>query len=197
MRRATLLFAALLACTPAGAVTKVHTVTLGKAIPVMLLVGPAEDKTLDITVRPLIVDGHDPVDALAREHLQVAELLFLGLVRVAEEDEVVQVARRVLHRELSVDPSLLADLAAEGIDALGPKERLIVRLGEFDDDTAIETIRARLTARAPQCQVLQDPTLSRGACVVETEYGSVDESLEARLASVVAALGVAGEAAKP
>jgi hypothetical protein len=100
----------------------------------------------------------------------------------------VAIARRVIGRELTVDPSLLAGLAAEGIDALGPKERLVVRLGEFDDDSSIETIRARLTARAPQCQVLHDPTLSRGSCVVETEYGSVDESLEARLASVVEAL---------
>jgi hypothetical protein len=124
-----------------------------------------------------------------------------GRILARAESQLVElaaaIARRVIGRELSVDPSLLADLAAEGIDALGPKERLIVRLGEFDDDTAIETIRARLTARAPQCQVLQDPTLSRGACVVETEYGSVDESLEARLASVVEALGAPGEAAKP
>jgi hypothetical protein len=57
MRRATSLLAALLACMPAGAATKIHTVTLGKAIPVKLPVGPAEDKALDITVRPLIVDG--------------------------------------------------------------------------------------------------------------------------------------------
>lgn len=111
----------------------------------------------------------------------------------------VAIARRVIGRELSVDPSLLTDLASEGIDALGPKERLVVRLGDLDDDTALETIRARLTARAPQCQVLQDPTLSRGSCVIETEYGSVDESLEARLASVIGALGAipSGEVTKP
>jgi len=57
MRRATLLLAALLACVPLSAASRVHTVTLGKAIPVKLPVGPSEDKTLDIAVRPLIVDG--------------------------------------------------------------------------------------------------------------------------------------------
>jgi len=134
------------------------------------------------------------IELLAGERGRIFARAEAQLVELA-----VAIARRVIGRELSVDPSLLADLASEGIDALGPKERLVVRLGELDDDDAIETIRDRLTARAPQCQVLQDPTLSRGSCVVETEYGSVDESLETRLATVIAALGAppSGEVTKP
>jgi len=49
--------AALLTVTTAAAVSKQHTVTLGKAMPVKLFVGSSEDKTIDITVRPLYVDG--------------------------------------------------------------------------------------------------------------------------------------------
>ena len=44
--------AALLTVTTAAAVSKQHTVTLGKAMPVKLFVGSSEDKTIDITVRP-------------------------------------------------------------------------------------------------------------------------------------------------
>lgn len=50
------LIAVLLVVT-AGAATKTHTVVLGKAMPVKLFVGPSEDRSLDITVRPLYVDG--------------------------------------------------------------------------------------------------------------------------------------------
>src|ERR1700748_1763999 len=51
------LLVALLIVECATAAPKTHTVTLGKATPVKLFVGPAEDKVLDITVRPLYVDG--------------------------------------------------------------------------------------------------------------------------------------------
>jgi len=42
---------------PAGAASKPHVVSLGKATPVKLFVGPSEDKTVDITVRALYVDA--------------------------------------------------------------------------------------------------------------------------------------------
>jgi flagellar assembly protein FliH len=98
------------------------------------------------------------------------------------------IARRVISRELTVDPTLLAELAAEGIETLGAKERIVVRLGELDDEASFEAIRNRLAGRAPQCQVVHDATLARGGCVVQTEHGTVDESLEARLESVVKAI---------
>ena len=41
----------------AGAASKPHLLTFGKSTPVKLFVGPAEDKGLDISVRPLYVDG--------------------------------------------------------------------------------------------------------------------------------------------
>jgi hypothetical protein len=40
----------------ANAASKPHVVALGKALPVKLYIGPSEDKTIDITVRPLYVD---------------------------------------------------------------------------------------------------------------------------------------------
>lgn len=50
----------LLAILPIGlratAASKPHVVSLGKAMPVKLFVGPSEDKTVDITVRALYVD---------------------------------------------------------------------------------------------------------------------------------------------
>jgi hypothetical protein len=57
MRFAYPLLVALLLVRGSAAAPKTHTVTLGKATSVKLFVGPVEDKTLDITVRPLYVDG--------------------------------------------------------------------------------------------------------------------------------------------
>jgi len=57
MRFAGLVFIALLISLSAQAASKTHIVSLGKPIKVKLLIGPSEDKTLDISIRSLYVDG--------------------------------------------------------------------------------------------------------------------------------------------
>ena len=42
---------------PAGAASKPHMVSLGKPVAAQLSIGPSEDKTIDIGIRPLYVDG--------------------------------------------------------------------------------------------------------------------------------------------
>ncbi len=56
MRTLVLLLAILPMSLPAAAASKPHVVSLGKALPVKLFIGPSEDKTMDITVRALYVD---------------------------------------------------------------------------------------------------------------------------------------------
>ncbi len=52
-----LIFLLLTLLNTAAAASKPHVLSFGKAMPVKLFVGPAEDKSLDMTVRPLYVDG--------------------------------------------------------------------------------------------------------------------------------------------
>ncbi|HLK35891.1 MAG TPA: FliH/SctL family protein [Polyangiaceae bacterium] len=142
-----------------------------------------------------VVNGHvarmnDLLERLAAS----IELLATERARIAKraEPQLVQlagaIARRVLGREVALDPALLADLAAEGLQVLGEKEKLVVRIGPLDDAAAVENIRARLAARAPHAKLVVDPALEPGGCVVEGEHGSVDESLEERLGHVMKAL---------
>jgi len=57
MRTLFFLFAILPIGLQAGAASKPHVVSLGKALPVKLFVGPSEDQTMDITVRALYIDS--------------------------------------------------------------------------------------------------------------------------------------------
>jgi hypothetical protein len=57
MRRAPIFCAVLVLSLSTAALTKVHVVSLGKPVPVKLPAGPSEEKSIDITVRPLIIDG--------------------------------------------------------------------------------------------------------------------------------------------
>src|ERR1041385_9553214 len=56
MRITLLLLLGLLNLPPAAA-AKPHAVSLGKPLPVKLFIGPSESQTMDVTVRPLLVDG--------------------------------------------------------------------------------------------------------------------------------------------
>jgi flagellar assembly protein FliH len=114
--------------------------------------------------------------------------------RMMEETEeqlvtlATTIARRVIGREISIDPEILLTLAAEGIDALGERDRVVVRFGFLDRDDLLPSMVERLKRRAPRCEVLQDPSLGPGQCVVESEFGQVDESVDARLDNVLRAL---------
>ena len=113
------------------------------------------------------------------------------LLRASEHQLVAlaaRIARRVIARELSEDPKILLALATEGIEALVTRDLVTVRIGGWLQEDAFESLRARLQAQCPGCRIIQDPDLGVGACVVETDLGKVDESLDARLANVVSAI---------
>jgi hypothetical protein len=98
------------------------------------------------------------------------------------------IAKRVIGRELSLDPEILLGLAAEGLDALAQGDKVKVRVGAVFDESRVSAFRDRMKSRASHVEVDHDDKLGPGGCIVETELGRVDESVELRLASVLAHL---------
>ena len=125
---------------------------------------------------------------------QSVEELSLLRGRMMEETEeqlvtlAASIAKRVIGREISLDPEILLTLAAEGIEALADRDKVVVRFGFLDRDDLLASMVERLKRRAPRCEVLQDPSLGPGQCVVESEFGQVDESVDSRLDNVLRAL---------
>ncbi len=97
------------------------------------------------------------------------------------------IARRVIGHELSVDKSVVQRLVAEGLSALGAHDRVVVRVGErFASEC--DAIEQRFTQGGQRCEVIVDPLLDKFGCLIETDLGQVDESLETRLATLLQAL---------
>jgi hypothetical protein len=99
----------------------------------------------------------------------------------------VMIARRVIGRELTLDPGIVRGLVREGISALGQHDRVLVRLGE-GFAASRERLEDDLRASETRCEVRFDPALEPYGCVVETELGQVDESIETRMETLLAAL---------
>jgi type III secretion system HrpE/YscL family protein len=114
------------------------------------------------------------------------------------EREVValalDVARKVLGRELAQDRGAVADLAAQALAVARDRREVTLRVNPEDAD-AIRAATGRLAAllsRAPGLDVREDPAVERGGAVVETEAGRVDARVEAQLAALARAIEEAG-----
>ncbi len=125
--------------------------------------------------------------AAARLAESAAELSHLRrrFRRDAEEDCVklaVAIARRVLRRELAIDPEALLGIVKASLTKLEGRE--VERLRVHPDDAAlVKRFLDEAAGRAP-IHVYADPALERGACIFETSRGDLDASIETQLAEI-------------
>ncbi|MBI4877810.1 MAG: hypothetical protein HY822_24525 [Acidobacteria bacterium] len=105
--------------------------------------------------------------------------------REAEQDLVrlaLSVARRILHRELAVDPAAMLGLAKSALEQLDLRETHRLRLHPQD----LHAIQPRLAELGlpPRLEIVPDAALERGAAVFETARGEMDASVDTQLAEI-------------
>jgi len=131
---------------------------------------------------------------------QAVELLVAERSRVLEQtasqlgELATIIARRVIAHEISLNPQIVAGLVNEGLSALGAHDRVLVRIGSAFS-AARNNLEQRLADRGAHAEVRLDETLSEYGCVVETELGRVDESIESRISTLLQALRPESDAA--
>jgi flagellar assembly protein FliH len=104
--------------------------------------------------------------------------------KTAESDLLklaVAVARRVLHRELTLDPGSIEGLIRVALEKLESRDLCRVRVHP-DQEPVIRTLLARFSA-AP-VELIPDPTLQCGDVLFETAHGTLDGSIEAQLQEI-------------
>jgi hypothetical protein len=124
----------------------------------------------------------EAVELLAHERQRVFEQTASQLAELA-----AVIARRVIAREISLHPELVFGLVREGLDALGKHDRVLVRLGQGFESQR-DMLEQRLLDRGSRAEVRVEPQLPEHACLVETDLGQVDESVETRLGTLLHAL---------
>jgi flagellar assembly protein FliH len=107
-----------------------------------------------------------------------------GMRRDGERDLVklsIAIARRVLHRELTLDPESIEGLIKVALEKLESRELSRVRV---HPDQA-STIRALLERHSgAKVEVVPDTTLSKGDVLFETAHGALDASVDAQLSEI-------------
>jgi flagellar assembly protein FliH len=99
------------------------------------------------------------------------------------------VGKQLARRELRVDPSQVIAIIRESLAELPSAAREIrVHLHPQDATIVRERLSEPVSERA--WTVVEDPTMSRGGCIVRTENSQIDARLESRINTVIAtALG--------
>lgn len=127
----------------------------------------------------------EPVFQKLVESISAIESLRPRLRHEAEEDVVklsLAIARRVLHRELSVDPGALLGIVSAALKRLDLREVSRIRVHPSDVATLRSSLeQAGLPARG---ELVADATLARGEVIIETVRGELDASLETQLMEI-------------
>jgi flagellar assembly protein FliH len=99
-----------------------------------------------------------------------------------------ELARQIVRSELVARPELVATVATEALDTLLLSARHI-SLRVHPDDHALVAAGAGDELAARGARLIGDAGVTRGGCVIESDLGVIDASIEARWHRAAAALG--------
>lgn len=122
--------------------------------------------------------------ALEKIPRTVAEIASLKsrLHHEAEEDVVklaIGIARRILYREITTDPTALAGLVRAALDKLDGRE--VHRLRANPQDAPVLQQQLQQIGMPRKIDVVADASLQRGSAIFETAHGSLDASADTQL----------------
>jgi flagellar assembly protein FliH len=105
--------------------------------------------------------------------------------REAEKDVValaLAVARRILHRELTVAPDALLGLVKAALDKMEARELHQVRVSR--QDSAMLRQFFEQMGLPQRVEVIADPALAAGGVIIESSRGLLDASVDTQLAEI-------------
>jgi flagellar assembly protein FliH len=151
-------------------------------------------------------ESHD-LAALRREAMEkvsaALETLRAHAERLAEQarsDAIeigFQVARKILETELRQNPEALFALVRAALRRAGESRRIAVRVAP-EDASLLQSDAGRAALdgiTSARIELVTDPGLQRGDCMVDTDFGQVDGRLGTRLGEIRRAVDAAGEGA--
>lgn len=101
-------------------------------------------------------------------------------------------ARQIVRSELQARPELVAVVAQQALETLLLSARHVtVRV--HPDDHALVALGAEEVLQARGARLLSDASVTRGGCLVESDIGVIDASMETRWRRAAASLGCEGE----
>lgn len=116
---------------------------------------------------------------LAESHKQLVESMEAQTVQLA-----LEIARRIVQRELTMDPDLVAALASVALKRVAGHQNIALRVSRHD----FGRVRVAVGNVNPAVTVKDDATLERGDFVIETGQTFLDGRVSAQIDTIGKAL---------
>jgi flagellar assembly protein FliH len=116
---------------------------------------------------------------LAASHRQMAQAMEEQTVKLS-----LEIARKIVQREMAMDPDLIATLAAVALKRLASHQSIILKVSRHDFDR----VRAAIAATNPAVTVKDDPALDRGDFMIETAQTYLDGRIPNQIDAIGRAL---------
>lgn len=140
-----------------------------------------------------IAAGQQEITARVAKLEQIIGLLATPLhdLDTAVEEELAYlataIARQLVRRELKSAPGEIVAVVREAVGLL-PIATQGVRVHLHPEDAKFVRESLSLQEEASSWRIVEDPTLTRGGCVINTDQSRIDATLEKRLGAVIAAV---------
>jgi len=122
-----------------------------------------------------------------RSTVEEAARLRASSLAALEEDFLklsLLLADKIVRKTIADDTSWLEPIVKDALQALGTVDEIIVYLNPMDYALVKEQEDRLHIATRTKMSFVQDPTLSQGGCMIESENGLIDARLEQRLGKV-------------
>jgi flagellar assembly protein FliH len=116
---------------------------------------------------------------LAVSHKQMAQAMEQQTVRLA-----LEIARKVVQRELTMDQDLITALATVALKRLASHQSISLRVSRQD----VDRVRPAIANANPAVTVKDDPALERGDFVIETAQTHLDGKVSSQIDAIGRAL---------
>jgi flagellar assembly protein FliH len=96
------------------------------------------------------------------------------------------IAHRIIRRNLNRSPEITLDWVREALELAAGSGEVVLRLNPQDHKSLGDRAEriAKEMSRLGTVRIVADPAISAGGCRVETQFGSIDQQVEAQLARI-------------
>jgi flagellar assembly protein FliH len=133
-------------------------------------------------IRDQARDVLDQAETIRRSTLEALEGEIIDLAR--------EIAEKLLNRQLTLEPESVLDVVEEGLRLVADRVSVVLYVNP-SELALVEGRKSELLALLPakaEFRVLTDHSVQSGGCVIETERGRVDATLEKRREELLKAL---------
>jgi type III secretion protein L len=94
----------------------------------------------------------------------------------------VKLAEKIIGREVKIDKSTVIDIVSNALRNAKRQDKLTIRVSQKDYSTVQEKfVELSQSSRTSYIDIVPDPRVTLGGCIIESEVGTIDARLETQL----------------